>query len=726
MWKVGVNKILRSLLVTTTMASAAGAIGAGSAFAAEQAASSNNMVLEEITVTARKREEKLQDVPDSIVVLTAEKLELTNTNTLHDFVRLTPNLFVRETFRPNETFLTMRGISSAQGSLPPVAFIVDGVQYGSNDFINQDLLDVQRIEVLRGPQGALYGQGAIAGAINIVTKQPSNDFEAFIKGTYGNGNATRIAATLSGPIVKDRWFARVSAYYKYSDGLIYNHYLKKDIDSVDMASGRLKLDYRGDRLKIQINGSYTKGNQSCCFLDHAPHDANFNYNFVDANGVYHSVDDVNEPGPDTDIQGKTWDTFGTVSLKVDYDFDGFTATSISGYNHVLEDAYGDADYSSNPAVAQDLHFRTNVVNQELRFTSNDSGRVHWIFGSYYQERSENQDILVGNEPPAPFGKEPGHLDPFLHIDTHDKRKLWSLFGTADIDITNDLTLTLAARYDHDQQHSEDFQLDGSYKEATFKKFQPKAVLSYHWTPDFLIYTSYATGFRPGGYSQNQQFDNEVTKNYEIGFKSTVMDGLLSVNGAAYHIDYQNQQISFVQFMFDDSAPGGFIVQKGVVNVKRSQVNGMELEMVAQPTDRLNLSMGIGVSDSVAKEIEPNILFSAESINSLIGNKSPLVTTYTFNLGGTYTQPVTGNMDLVLRADFRQEGPYYHDLGNTVKSSAHNYLSGRLALESTAGWVVAVYGRNLTNSRAALYVNPVSGVRMPNQPRSYGVEASFRY
>lgn len=727
MWKFGERDILKSLLITTTIASAAGAVGAGFSTNAAEAAESakSQMVLEEITVTSRKREERLQDVPDSIKVLTSQQLEVANVTNLTGFVKLTPNLIVRDTFRSNETFLTMRGISSAQGSLPPVAFVVDGVQYGSNDFINQDLIDIERIEILRGPQGALYGQGAIAGAINIVTKEPTNEFEGFGKLTYGNGTTFRAAGAVSGPIVEDQLFARVSGYYKYSDGLIYNHYLDTHVDDIDQWSGRGQLIYKGENLQVRLQGSYMDGTGSCCYLDHAPRDdAGINFNFIDGNGNYVSVDDVDKPGPDTNIKGETWDTLYNASLKIDYDFDGVTLTSVSAYNHILQHLYADADYTSASAVVQDDRFKSNVYNQELRLTSNDDSSVRWIVGGFYQKRTEWLEAIVGSEPADPY--DIAALVPdVVHIDRETRSKLWALFGSADIDLADDVTLTLAGRYDHDKQESFDNgNIADTFAEATFKKFQPKAVLSYDWTDDFMVYTSYAQGFRTGGFTPDTKFDNEVTKNYEIGFKSTLLDGMLSLNGAAYHIDYTNQQVSFVNFYYDEH--GDFQVARGTINIARSRVDGMELELSAAPTEKLRVFAGVGVSDSVALEVDPNVLVPEDQINAVLGNKSPFVPAFTFNLSATWTEPVSDSMDLIIYGDYRREGNFYHDIANNVKTGAHNYINGKIALESVDGWSFGVWGENLLNSRVATYVNPSSGVRHPNRPRSYGVEASFRF
>src|SRR5690606_19244520 len=365
-----------------------------------------------------------------------------------------------------------------------------------------------------------------------------------------------------------------------------------------------------ENLKVNLQGGYTRGTASCCFLDKAPFagslaDGNLSYNFIDANGKYVNLDDVDTPGAMTNVQGKTWDRLHNVSLKLDYDFDGVTVTSISAYNRVLQHAYADADYTPGSGAVQDLTFRTNVYNQELRLTSNGDGPFRWMFGGYYQKREENQHILVGPEPADPYDMA-ALVPSILNSDLFINSKLWAVFATVDYDVTEKLTLTLAGRYDHDKQNSVDMENPvATAKAATFKKFQPKAVLSYDWNDDIMTYASYAQGFRPGGYTVTGQFDNEVTKNYEIGCQSTMVDGLMTLNAAAYHIDYFNQQISFVDM---NSTPP----VRGVINVARSRIDGMELEVSARPTDKLNLSAGIGVSDSVALEIDPSPLVPAAS------------------------------------------------------------------------------------------------------------------
>ena len=681
----------------------------------------------DIVVTATKRPTRLQDTPDSIKVLDSVQLENANVQNLRGFVQLTPNLLVRETFRSNETFLTMRGISSAQGALPPVAFVVDGVQLGSNDFINQDLIDVERIEVLRGPQGALYGQGAIAGAINIVTKLPTNDLSIYAKGSYGNANTARIAASVGGAIVEDTLFAKVSGYYKRSDGLITNNAGQR-ITPYEQGYVRGQLNFKSGDLSILAFGSYTEGTSSCCIQDIVPKRQNGviypGYTVLTGPYTLVNVDDVvGNPGPTSNVLGRSWDRFTTAGLKIDYDFEPFTLSLISGYNHVKQRIYGDADYTSPSAgitqILQDIPFTTRVYNQELRLTSNSAGRFKWILGAFYQDREEVQDIAVGLDPGAPLNQQPGNITTFVLRQTNVTRsKSYAFYGSASYDITDHLQLSGALRYDHDSASAVNTLVAGSDKARVFTQPQPKVQLSYKFNRDVLLYSSFSVGFRSGGYSQNSAFENELTKNYELGLKTTLFDGAATFNASVFHIDYQNQQVSFVQLQ-----P---VVVRQVVNIDESTIDGMELEITARPLPNLTISGGVGVADTTIRKISASALTTGLDLNALIGNKSPLVPPVTFNASFDYTLPIDDKLGLLFHGDYRREGGYNFDLANSIRTGTNDLINGKIAIQAK-GWQAGVWANNLTNNRYATNVG-VSGTpyRYPNMPRSYGIEVSFKY
>lgn len=715
-------KIWGGLLASTMIVSAAAPV----VFHATDATA--NPAVEEIVVISRKREERLQEVPESITAFTSKVIEVANVESVRDFVDMTPNLLIRETFRTNETFLTMRGISSAQGALPPVSIVIDGVQIGSNDFLNQDILDVERIEVLKGPQGALYGQGAIAGAINIVTKKPTNEFEGMVKGSYGNGDSWRIASAVSGPIVQDALYFRVSGVYRKSDGLIKNN-RGDNIYANEQGTLRGQLMYENENLKVNLRGSWSDGDGFCCIQDKIPRDP---LNTDPSRLIYIDVDNVKLPGVTSNIIGQDDTRFRDASLKIDYDFGDFTLTSVSAWADVRQLVYGDSDFTNNtiyiPALpnpnavaypngtVQDIIYDIEVKNQELRLASNGDGPFQWMFGGFYQDRHGIQDVLVG-----PLLDNGTILPLNANLGLRTNSEAWGIFGHTSYDITDSLEFAVSLRYDEDKQDSINLKAANpaaSFAQAKFSKLQPKVQLSYQWTDDVLTYATYSTGFRAGGFQQNVKFDNETTKNYEVGFKTQFADGLVTLNGSFFHIDYANQFLSLVVFN-----PSGASVSR-TLNIPTAKIDGLELELTARPTENLTVTMGAGLVDSVVKEVkdDPN-LFGEEKAK---GNKSPLVPPFTFNASFTYAHPITDQMELVFYGAYQRRGGFYFDLANDIYTRTRDFIDGKISLDTEA-WSVGVWGKNLTNSRHATNVSITGAdLRVPNQPRSYGVEATYRF
>jgi len=686
---------------TLLLATALTAFAAPVAHAQDQAAEPAAQESGEIVVTARKREERLQDVPEAVTVIGAEQIERANINSLKDFVALTPNIIARSTFRSNETYITLRGIASAQGALPPVSIIVDGVQLGSNDFINQDLLDVERIEVLRGPQGALYGQGAIAGAINIVTKEPTNDLTGFIKGSYGRGNTYRLSGAVSGPLVEDLLFFRVSGFHRGTDGLIKNARGER-IDSGEQSSIRAQLSLAAGPFTAKLRGSWTDGDGGCCIQDKARRDTNGN--LID-------IDDVTNPGAKSNILGREKTRFRDASARLDYDAGPVTLTSITGWADVRQAVFGDFDYTAAPLTAQDLVYGADVFNQDLRIGSNGNGPFTWTFGAFYQRRNESLRLRVGAE--TPTGVNPTIINQDIRKQSTSK----AVYGQASYKITPELELLAALRYDKDEQTNVDRNNPGPTRaEADYDALQPKVQLSYKWTPDVMVYATYSQGFRAGGFSQTSQFADEKTKNYEVGFKTQFADGRVTLNGSVFHIDYQNQLLSYV-------VNTNTAAIRRTINIPATSIDGFELEVSARPNSRLSLNLGVGFTDSVVKQVAPDPVISTAGA---VGKKSPLVAPFTVSASATHRTPLSSSIDLVAYGAVQHRGGFYFDLTNTIYTATKTIVDANLSIESDR-WTIGIFGKNLTNARFVENISITGAdLRVPNQPRSYGIEASYKF
>ena len=680
------------------------ALSGGTAYAQNP---DGDYVIEEVVVTATKRAEILQEIPESITAFTSDDLENSRVESLRHVVDLTPNVIIRETFRSNETFITMRGISTAQGGLPAASFIVDGVQLGGNEFINQDLFDIERIEVLRGPQGALFGQGAIAGAINIVTKAPKNVTEGFVKVSYGNKASARIAGSLSTPIADDGWFLRLSGYYRESDGLLEN-VRGEDIDASDEASFRGRLIYQGDKLDLSFRGALSSGSAGAAIQDRP---------VLGADGNPEAPDDVNNPGPSSNIIGKEETDSADVSLRLDYRFPFATLTSISAYADAQQDVYGDGDFLPVDIVFQDLTFDSEVFNQELRLTSDDAERFRWLTGIFYQERDELARVFVAFSDNSPVNAG----TTILNNRNATTSESLAVFGQVDYDLDDRTELSLSLRYDEDDQTTVDQLNPGpTAASATFDKLQPKVQISRRWAERFMGYLTYSEGFRSGGFTQNELFDNEETSNYEVGFKGEFLGGRLLANASLFRVNYVNQQLSFV--IFDEGT-----AQRGVLNLSKTSINGLEFEAAARATPNLQLNLGLGYTDSEIEAADTAALIALGIDAPVSGNRSPLVPKLTLNAAATYTLAVGPDQELVLHTDFRRRGDYYFDPFNRIQTATRNFVNASFRLNWNS-WSIGLWGRNLGDARHATNISIGSSNRnrVQNQPRSYGIEVSYRF
>jgi iron complex outermembrane receptor protein len=652
--------------------------------------------LQTVTVTAQKRTEKLQDIPAAATAITAADLENAGVNNIQDAAALTPNLVVIDQLRPGIQTISFRGFTTVQGGQSPFAIVVDGVPQPGQEFLKQQLVDVQQIEVLRGPQGTLYGAGAIAGAINIVTQEPTNEFEASAKLGYAEGNQSTGTLTLSGPIVDDKLLFRASAYSNTFDGLIDNPAGRNSVDFVKERSFSGELLFRPtENLDINLRGNATNGTYGALWLVLVTND---------------QFDDFSI-GPEEDIDGVDERHLQTFSAKIDYRFANLTLTSITAYNDAEQYAFADGDFTAASVFAQDWRNDTNAWSQEFRLTSGDEGPLRWNLGAFAQD----YEVIDAT---SFFSVDPNGFATFT--DNRYDYKSWAAFGQATYDFTEQWSATVGGRYDSVDADLNDG-ITGEQDSHTFSEFQPKATLAYKWTPDLMGYVTYSKGFRTGGFNPAtplslRLYDNEVSTNYEVGVKTTLWDSRLSLTAAAFHTDFEDQQ-----FFFSQATTEGIF--RAIINIPKTEVNGVEVEAQARPLEWLRLLASIGYNDTSIES------FVDGTFND---NRTPQVYGFTGSSSAEVTQEVGGGLRFVGRLDYQHRGDVYWDLENALRTPSKDFLNARLALEKDDGvWSLAVFSRNMTNERtpAAVGANAFGAgltLRSANQPRQSGVELQVRF
>lgn len=660
--------------------------------ATESAAGSG---IEEITVTARKRAESLEDVPDSITAFTSEQIAERRLNQIGDFLALTPNVNLVKDQDAATNIITIRGIGSNRNQAAAVAFVVDGVIIPDSDAFTVDLTDAERVEVLKGPQGALYGKGAIAGAINITTRTPTNDTEKDFRASYGNGDNLNLYGGVSGPIVADKLVGRISAKLRNFNGTTINEFTGKAEDRDDYWKVSSRLIFTpSEALRFDLTGSIYDQDAGASW-----------YSIADVLGTGGGAftRELADTNPNFDgaphfTKRKVHDAALTVSLDTGIG----TITSISAYDKVKVRLSEELDWSPLaiiPSLRQNR--RVRGLSQELRFTSRDATPLRYIVGAYYQNTERRLvtngvfDLCVflpGNCVP-PTGAVTGTLLPVPLVDTLTDANQYAAFAQVNYDIADNIELTLALRYDRDEREQDDF-LSIRRDKAVFSDWQPKASLAYHPTDNTTVYATYSQGYKSGSFNPPPGpsatyplvVEQEGTDNFEAGFKGAFFRRHLLFNSAAFYTKHKNPQV----FQFDAQTGGQY-----TINAERVRLVGLEFDLVGRITDAFDVNAAFGYTDSSIREFDGS--------GRYIGQHMPNMPKYTANIGAQYRVEFGNGMTLTPRVDYSHYGrTSYQDFRapdeNTfVYQPNYGTLDAQLALASEGGWTLTAYGKNLTST-----------------------------
>jgi len=697
-------------------------------------------VLQEVIVTARGRAEQLNDVPISDSILTQQQIDDAHIREVGDFINLTPNVTIVQAQNAGYSAITIRGITQVRNSESPVAVVVDGVQEVNSYQFTQQLFDLESIEVLRGPQGALYGRDAEGGAILITTRQPTNQFEGHADIGGGSGGEFNTQGVISGPLVKDQLLFRLGVNYVDRSGYFENTYLNEHQDPFrDLALQGLLKWLPSDKLSAELRGSFAN-----------THGGSLNYHFQGAgllpNGLIDPANpvDFTIPGDankvnDTFISrdiGTDHRTIDEVSLKLTYDFGFASVRSISAWNHVDEFYGGDGYPYGNTTTLRLIpgsdafdvdasatqYLKVDAYSEELRLTSSSAQPLRWMIGGYYLRTdrfistttgfNNGSGILQVEQIPA----GPKSINPTLSfLGDLNHNTATAGFANVDYDLTSSLQLSAAFRYDRDERTQlvspyNTAGTPGAINKATFSQGQPKFTATWKIQPDFTLYGSWGVGFRSGEFNQNgtaqaaaasgipgigDKVPQEKATTTELGFKSTWLDGRVRLNGDVYRTDVDNQQY----FVFI-----GAIAAQVLVPINKVKLTGGEIEAQARLLPGLDLFTGLGVTHS---RIDSYSVDSAD-----VGKWAPYVPNVTVNAGAQYRHPLTSHISLVTRLDYRLLGKQYWDTENATPRDPVDLVGLTLGIEGNNGkWTASVRADNLFDTKynaeyvAGGYVEP---------------------
>ncbi len=638
---------------------------------------------------ARRRTEAIQNLPESVVAYNEKAIEAKGIQNLQTFTDYIPNVNFTSSLGIGNNFLTVRGISHIRNGESPVAFVVDGVTLPDANLINQELFDISLIEIVKGPQGALYGKNAIAGAINILTNKPTNTFKHHVSFGYSSGQLFKTQFSTSGPLVKDKLFYRISASGKKGDGVIDNETLDRPVDFIEEGIVRAQIKANlSEKTNLALTGQYLNSEGGGSY---------FASPIVDETPI--ATPGINNAAPDSfENYAITADELGGSSLegtyanaKLTFNLDNVKVVSSTTYNKSDRNNFGDFDYTVVPQLTLDQDSDSDTFNQEIKVSSvaTDS-RISWDVGAFYQDSDKRLFTQVNA-----FSLADGVFLPFATGDFTNTFKTFAAFGFLDIKATDRFTISLGLRYDNDDVSQENIALTEK-QERTDSELQPKLSLAYKASDNVLLYANYGRGYRNGGFNQAEigvievDYEAELTNNFEFGIKNSFWKDRLILNASGFYIDFENQQQ--FKLIVGGAETNGSVIN-GIINFDESESYGFEVDLRIRPSKYFDILAGYGLSKSVINEGTSRYSRSGQDFD-VAGNNTPFVPQDSYILG------LESNFDLTKRTEFngnillKQTGEIFWHEDNLDVSSAYSLLNAKLGLTFNNNFSLSVWGNNI--------------------------------
>jgi len=747
---------------------------------------SHGTELGEIVVTAEKRSSTVQSTPLSVTALSGEQLQAQGITNITEVAGDTPGISMR-TSGPGQTELEMRGMASSGGSSPTVGFYLDetpltppAASLNGKVVIDPDLFDLNRVEVLRGPQGTLYGAGSMGGTIKLITNEPEfNKFygstEGILSGTQGAGVNPTVNFMLNLPIIDNTVALRIVGTQKYVSGWIDRIVVTPFPAPVDpctaYSAGTNVGCVRGNVLAgthqviPNVNWEWLRSGRVSLLAkpaDALTINATFMYQKITAGG-YNEYD--NPPGPEPtlahyqafDTPEPFSDAFSLASLTVNYDLDWATLTSNTSYwtrresqsqdiSEALRSNFGVfyGEEILTPVTFSEIDY-SHQASEELRLSSNGSGPFNWLAGVFYSKlESVFEDInqapgfaavSVGGEAANPQGQVYDAYNPYYVTQ-------YAAFGEASYKFTDQWKLTLGGRYFHfstvvDESQQGALTASGNatptlaHFDTTASGGTPKVDLGWFPNKDLTVYTSVSKGFRPGGVNlplppicqaTQEVYRPDSSWDYEVGEKARMFDNRVTLNADVYYIRWNN-----VQQLYNQAC--GYSL---TTNVGNGKSYGPEIELSANLTPELTLTVNGAYTKAYLTSIEGSVT-EVSTTALTVGTPILNIPKYTESTSLTYSHPLNEEYKWVTRIANSYVGPSTDTSFTYIHLSPYNLTTARTGVD-VEHWSAYFFIDNLANKVAQLSTNTTSFSWIipsvtrvaTNQPRTFGIDVSYRF
>ncbi|WP_205500074.1 TonB-dependent receptor [Rufibacter psychrotolerans] len=676
--------------------------------------------LEAVVISAQKQEEDPQETALSISTLSARQIQEARIWNTRDLTGIIPNLFSGHS-GDNRNVTSIRGIATTSYD-PTVATYIDGVNQFNLDTYIAQLHDIERIEVLRGPQGTLYGRNSMGGVINIITRQPDNTTRGFAEVNVGNYNLQRYSLGISTPLVQDKLFLGVSSLFHTREGYYQNTFTNTSFDDQQTWVGNVSLVYKpSSRLSFRLNAKKNVvSNEGAFPLESSVEEALSNPFELSQNSTATMKDN----------------TFNG-SLVVDYFGDKVNFTSQTSYqnNHRFYNQPLDGDFSPVDAVSifnnyGDRWNNVKVGIQEFRFSTPalSSSKLQWVAGAYgfWQYNPVKQGTFFGED--AGLMGAPANTQ---SIATNTLRSHGAaLFGQATYTLGTAFDVVLGARYDYEKKRQ---RVKGEFRpgegeeliltqeemaaSASFKAFSPKLGLVFKPSINQSAFVSYSKGFRAGGLSQLSSdpsqpplfaYKPEFSNNFEVGLKNTFLDNRVRVNLAAFYVWVNNAQVPTLVL------PDAITVTK---NAGKLESKGAEAEVFIKALKGLDVMYSFGYTSATYKTLD--VASNGSEVN-LSGNRQIYTPNITSLLALQYWLPMPGltNAKVGLRGEWNHLGEQYFDLANQIRQNPYHKFNARVGV-ATPRFEAFLWGNNLSDQHYLDYAYDFGAAHL-GDPRTYGL------
>lgn len=707
----------------------------------------NDIALDEIVVTAERRAVSINDVPMSIQAFGGKDLATSNVKDISAIAALVPSLQIGRIGNNAVTFL--RGIGTDiinVGSDSSIAFQVDGIYRSRPRDALASFLDVQRVEVLKGPQGTLYGRNAVGGAINVITNDPAPNFEGNVQFGYGNHNTVLVGGVLNVPVVADKFFIRVAAQYDRHDGYTKNLLdlpgLKKELDNQDVLQSRLKMRFiPNERVTIDITGQYSRDKGNGSAYKPEPQSQNLARDVFrgrvtpDVRTVYNNLTGS--------VDGKNWGIDGHVKWEIS---DVATLVSHTGYfnSRATEPTDRDGtDIEVSSAIARTI---SKSFYQDTQISYDGVGPLKLIVGVTLFDEKLQQKALISSGVPI-FGAGPPSLQLItVDADVGFKNRAYGAYVQGTYNITDKLKLTAGLRYSNETKSYTSNQLilgvapfpvpvafDDKKK---WTSITPLVRAEYDLSEHVLVYALASRGFKSGAFntvssSKADPLNPETVWSYEAGVKGSLLDGRMQINAAAFYSDFKNLQVQIFR-------TGQNIA--GVENASAASIYGFELDTSAKIANAFRANLGIGLLSTKYKGFITGDPFSRNVCTvltdpgcvNLSGNKLTRAPKVSANFGLEYEKAALSGV-LTTRTEVAYKSEHFFSGFNrtTERQGSFAIVNANLSWKADeAGLLVTLYSRNLfdreyrVNQGASAPSTP-TGVYW-GEPRTFGAKVSYSF